>query len=35
MNDKEIQDATVLAIQELQARIIQDRLLTTPISYYK
>lgn len=35
MNDEEIQDATVLAIQEPQARIIQGRLLTTPMSHHK
>src|SRR4051794_32118807 len=35
MNDKEIQDATVLAIQEPQARRIQGRLLTTPMGHHK
>ena len=35
MNDKEIQDATVLAIQEPQARRVQGRLLTTPISHHR
>ncbi|RYC77732.1 hypothetical protein BFJ63_vAg19394, partial [Fusarium oxysporum f. sp. narcissi] len=35
MNDKDIQDATVLAIQEPQARRIQGRLLTTPIGHHK
>ena len=30
MNDEEIQDATVLAIEEPQARRIQGRLLSTP-----
>jgi hypothetical protein len=35
MNDNDIQDATVLAIQEPQARRIQDRLLTTPIGHHK
>jgi hypothetical protein len=35
MNDKEIQDTTVLAIQEPQARRIQGRLLTTPMGHHK
>ncbi|KAF6527839.1 hypothetical protein HZS61_008141 [Fusarium oxysporum f. sp. conglutinans] len=35
MNDKDIQDATVLAIQEPQARRIQGRLLTTPMWHRK
>jgi hypothetical protein len=35
INDEEIQDATVLAIQEPQARRIQGRLLTTPMGHYK
>jgi hypothetical protein len=35
MNDKEIQDATVLAIQEPKARIIHGRLLTTPMGHHK
>ncbi|KAF6515789.1 hypothetical protein HZS61_004530 [Fusarium oxysporum f. sp. conglutinans] len=35
MNDKDIQDATVLAIQEPQARRIQGRLLTTPMGHHK
>ena len=35
MNDKEIQDATALAIQEPQARIVYSRLLTTPIGHHK
>jgi hypothetical protein len=35
MNDKEIRDATVLAIQEPQARRIQGQLLTTPMSHHK
>lgn len=35
MNDEEIQDATVLAIQEPQARRIQGRLLTTPMGHHK
>jgi hypothetical protein len=35
MNDEEIQDATVLAVQEPHARRIQGRLLTTPMSHYK
>ncbi|KAL2024729.1 hypothetical protein VTK56DRAFT_6930 [Thermocarpiscus australiensis] len=34
MNDEEIQDATVLAIQEPQARRIQGRLLTTPMGHH-
>ncbi|SPJ70278.1 related to reverse transcriptase [Fusarium torulosum] len=35
INDKDIQDATVLAIQEPQARRIQGRLLTTPMGHHK
>jgi len=35
MNDKEIQDAVVLAIQEPQARRINGRLLTTPMGHHK
>ena len=35
MNDKDIQDATVLAIQEPQARRIQGRLLTIPMGHHK
>jgi exonuclease III len=35
MNDEEIQDATVLAIQEPHARRIQGRLLTTPMGHHK
>ncbi|KAI7765540.1 hypothetical protein LZL87_007291 [Fusarium oxysporum] len=35
MNDMDIQDATVLAIQEPQARRIQGRLLTTPMGHHK
>lgn len=35
MNDKEIQNAVALAIQEPQARMIQGRLLTTPIGHHK
>ncbi|EAQ90422.1 hypothetical protein CHGG_02357 [Chaetomium globosum CBS 148.51] len=35
MNDKDIQNATVLAIQEPQARRIHGRLLTTPIGHHK
>jgi ribonuclease HI len=35
MNDEEIQDATILAIQEPQARKIQGRLLTVPMGHHK
>jgi hypothetical protein len=35
MNDEEIQDAAVLAIQEPQARLIKGRLLTTPMGHHK
>jgi exonuclease III len=35
MNDEEIQEAMVLAIQEPQARRIQGRLLTTPMTHHK
>ena len=35
MNDEEIRDATVLAIQEPHARRIQGRLLTTPMGHHK
>lgn len=35
MNDKDIQDATVLAIQEPRARRTQGRLLTTPVGHRK
>jgi hypothetical protein len=35
MNDKEIQDAVAIAIQELQARRIECRLLTTPMGHHK
>jgi hypothetical protein len=35
MNDEEIQDATVVAVQEPHARRIQGRLLTTPMQHYK
>jgi hypothetical protein len=35
MNEKETQDATVLAIQEPQARRIQGRLFTIPMGHHK
>jgi hypothetical protein len=35
MNDEELRDVTVMAIQELYARRIQGRLLTTPMLHYK
>lgn len=35
MNDEEIQDATIVAIQEPHARRIQGRLLTTPMQHHK
>ncbi|KAM3560256.1 hypothetical protein ARSEF4850_003736 [Beauveria asiatica] len=35
MNDEEIEDAAVIAIQEPQARLIKGRLLTTPMSHHK
>ena len=35
MNDGEIQDTTVLAIQEPQAHRVKGRLLTTPIGHHK
>jgi hypothetical protein len=35
MNDEEIQDAAVVAIQEPQARKIKGRLLTTPMAHHK
>ena len=35
MNDEEIQDVTVFAIQEPHARRIQGRLLTTPMAHHK
>ena len=35
INDKETRDAVVLAIQEPQARRIQGRLLTTPMTHHK
>jgi exonuclease III len=35
MNDEEMQDATVTAIQEPHARRIQGRLLTTPMLHHK
>ncbi|EJP60699.1 reverse transcriptase [Beauveria bassiana ARSEF 2860] len=35
MNDEDIRDAAVVAIQEPQARIIKGRLLTTPMVHHK
>jgi ribonuclease HI/exonuclease III len=35
MNDEEIQDATVVVVQEPHARKIQGRLLTTPMQHHK
>jgi hypothetical protein len=35
MNDEQIQDATILAIQEPWARRAKELLLTTPIYHYK
>lgn len=35
MNDKEIHDVAVLAIQEPQARRIKGRLLTTPMAHHR
>ena len=35
MNDEDIQEATILAIQEPHARRIQGRLLTTPMTHHK
>ena len=35
MNDEQIQDATVLAIQEPWARKTKDLLLTTPMYHHK
>ena len=35
MNDSEIENATVLAIQEPQARTIRRRLLATPMGHSK
>ena len=35
MNDKEIQDTVAIAIQEPQARRIEGRLLTTPMTHHK
>lgn len=35
LNDVATQDATVMAIQEPQARKIQARLLTTPMGHHK
>lgn len=34
MNDEEMQDAAVIAIQEPQARMIKARLLTTPMAHH-
>lgn len=35
MNDEEIADASIIAIQEPHARMIQGRLLTTPMAHHK
>nr|AEB91360.1 unknown [Verticillium dahliae VdLs.17] len=35
MNDEDIQDVAVLAIQEPQARMIKGRLLTTPMGHHR
>ncbi|KAM3543691.1 hypothetical protein ARSEF1564_003451, partial [Beauveria bassiana] len=35
MNDEDIADAAVVAIQEPQARLIQGRLMTTPMTHHK
>ena len=35
MNDDELQDAAVIAVQEPQARIMRGRLLTTPMGHHK
>ena len=35
MNDMDTQDATVVAIQEPQARKVHGRLLTTPMNHHK
>ena len=35
MNDEELQDVSVVAIQEPHARRIQGRLLTTPMLHHK
>ncbi|KAK7583226.1 hypothetical protein V3481_012568 [Fusarium oxysporum f. sp. vasinfectum] len=35
INDKDIQDATVLAIQEPHARRVQGKLLTTPMGHHR
>ena len=35
MNDEEIADAAVVAIQEPQARLVHGRLLTTPMTHHK